>query len=46
MYATTGLRAGVFHRHEWQEIERIGRVVTSWCPCGKTKTRVVRITTI
>ncbi|MEO3855638.1 hypothetical protein [Acrocarpospora sp. B8E8] len=29
-----------FHRHRWREIERIGTVFTSWCPCGKTKTRV------
>jgi hypothetical protein len=29
-----------FHRHRWQKIERIGLVTTSWCPCGKTKTRL------
>ncbi|GAA0970933.1 hypothetical protein GCM10009555_020740 [Acrocarpospora macrocephala] len=32
-----------FHRHRWREIERIGTVATSWCPCGKTKTRVGKV---
>lgn len=33
-------RTWPFHRHRWREIERLGLVVTTWCPCGKTKTRV------
>ena len=34
-----------FHRHRWTEIDRVGRIVTYWCPCRRTKTRVRRTCT-